>query len=296
MLKRILLFSLTNILVIITISFFMRLLGVGPYITQYGLDYNSLAVFCLLWGMAGSFISLMLSKFMAKTMMGVKLVDANDPHYGAVVRKVHEFARGAGISKMPEVGVYNSAEVNAFATGPSRNNSLVAVSTGLLQSMNESEVEGVLAHEVAHIQNGDMVTMTLIQGVVNAFVMFFARIAAFALSNALRSDNEREGGLGYFGHFIAVMVFEIMFGFLGMFVIAFFSRFREYRADAGGAKLAGSQKMIAALERLKLNFNRVDDSAESMRAMKISSRKGLMNFLSTHPSLDNRIAALKRAS
>ncbi len=296
--KRIFLFVLTNILVMVTVNIVLSLVGGHRWLDAYGINYQALMIFCLVWGFAGAGISLLLSKFMAKTMMGVKLVDERGP-YAALVQKVHLYAKQAGLSKMPEVGVYESPEVNAFATGPSKNNSLVAVSTGLLSQMNSDEVDGVLAHEVAHVANGDMVTMALIQGVVNAFVMFFARIAAFALSQAMAgnrdSDDDRPVAQGFMFHMI-VMVFEIAFSFLGMFVIAYFSRTREFRADKGGANYAGRQKMIAALRRLKTKFEMVDpNTPENFASMKISSKKGLMNFLSTHPSLDDRIAALERA-
>lgn len=295
MFKRIFLFVLTNILVMVTVSIVLSVLGVNHYVTSAGLNYSSLMIFCLIWGFVGSGISLMLSKFMAKTMMGVQIVDDRG-QYGDLVRKVHALSRMAGLTKMPEVGVYQSNEVNAFATGPSRNNSLVAVSTGLLQQMNAEEVEGVLAHEVAHVANGDMVTMALVQGVINAFVMFFARIAAFALQNVLNGDSDEEkpaaSGLAYH---LSVMVFEIAFSFLGMFVVAYFSRIREYRADKGAAQFAGKSKMIAALRRLQQKMDLVDDSQDQIKAMKISSKKGLMSFLSTHPSLEDRIAALERS-
>jgi heat shock protein HtpX len=294
MFKRIFLFMLTNILVMVSVSIIISVLGVGNYITAYGIDYSALMIFCLVWGFVGSGISLLLSKFMAKTMMGVQIVDDRGA-YGDLVRKVHLMARQAGIEKMPEVGVYQSPEVNAFATGPSKNNSLVAVSTGLLQQMNSDEVEGVLAHEVAHVANGDMVTMALVQGVVNAFVMFFARIAAFALQNVMSGDRDDDrpaaSGLAYH---LSVIVFELLFSFLGMFVVAYFSRLREFRADKGGAQFAGKQKMVAALKRLQQKIDLVDDSQDSIKAFKISSKKGLMSFLSTHPSLEDRIAALER--
>lgn len=285
----------TNILVVISISIVLSVLGIGNYLTASGINYSSLMAFCLIWGFVGSGISLLLSKFMAKSMMGVEIVDDRG-QYGDLVRKVHQMARSAGIEKMPEVGVYQSREVNAFATGPSKNNALVAVSTGLLSQMNSEEVEGVLAHEVAHVANGDMVTMALIQGVVNAFVMFFARIAAFALQNALSGDrdNDRRANSGWAYH-LSVMVFEIAFSFLGMFVIAYFSRLREFRADKGGAQFAGKHKMVSALKRLQQKMEMVDDSNPSMNTLKISSKKGVMNFLSTHPSLEDRIAALERS-
>ncbi|MBA2405972.1 MAG: protease HtpX [Bdellovibrionales bacterium] len=295
MFKRMFLFVLTNILVMVTVSLVLNILGIGHYITAAaGINYTSLMVFCLIWGFVGSGISLMLSKFMAKRMMGVEIVDERG-QYADLVRKVHGLARASGLTKMPEVGVYQSPEVNAFATGPSRNNSLVAVSSGLLNHMTTDEVEGVLAHEIAHVANGDMVTMALVQGVVNAFVMFFARIAAFALQNVMSGDqdDERPAGTGFAYH-ITVMVFEIAFSFLGMFVVAYFSRVREFRADQGGAQFAGKHKMVAALRKLKQKIDLVDDSQDQIKAMKISSQKGLMSFLSTHPSLDDRIAALER--
>jgi heat shock protein HtpX len=295
--KRIFLFMLTNILVIFTASIVLSLVGANRWMDAYGINYQALLIFCLVWGFVGSGISLLLSKFMAKQMMGVKIVEANGP-YAELVTKVHQMARQAGLSKMPEVGVYDSPEVNAFATGPSKNNSLVAVSTGLLQQMNSDEVEGVLAHEVAHVANGDMVTMALIQGVVNAFVMFFARIAAFAVSQAMagnRDSNDSRPATSGPVYYIVVIVFELLFGFLAMFIVAYFSRVREFRADKGGAQYASRAKMIAALRKLKMRIDSNDDSKDSIKAMKISSKKGFMNFLSTHPSLDDRIAALERA-
>lgn len=297
MMKRIFLFTLTNILVMVTVSIVLSLVGANRYLTPYGLDYQALMIFCLVWGFVGSGISLLMSKFMAKSMMGVEVVDERGP-YASLVAKVHQLARQAGIEKMPEVGVYQSPEVNAFATGPSKNNALVAVSTGLLQQMTSDEVEGVLAHEVAHVANGDMVTMALVQGVVNAFVMFFARIAAFALQNAMAGDRDREerrGAGDYFMTHLLVMVFEVAFSFLGMFVVAWFSRQREFRADAGGARYAGRSKMVSALKRLQQKMDRVDDSQEGLRTLKIASNKGLMSFLSTHPPLQTRIEALERA-
>lgn len=295
MFKRIFLFVLTNILVMVTVSIVLSVLGVNHYVTAAGLNYSSLMIFCLVWGFVGSGISLMLSKFMAKRMMGVEIVDERG-QYADLVHKVHSLSRAAGLTKMPEVGVYQSPEVNAFATGPSRNNSLVAVSSGLLQQMTVDEVEGVLAHEVAHVANGDMVTMALVQGVVNAFVMFFARIAAFALQNVLNGDRDEEdraAGSGLAYH-LSVMVFEIAFSFLGMFVVAYFSRIREFRADKGAAQFAGKNKMVAALRRLQQKIDLVNDSNDQIKTMKISSKKGLMSFLSTHPSLEDRIAALER--
>lgn len=292
--KRFLLVMATNVLVVISISIIMSVLGIGNYLTASGIDYSALMVFCLIWGFVGSAISLMLSKFMAKKMMGVEIVDDRG-QYGDLVRRVHQLSRQAGLTNMPEVGVYRSNEVNAFATGPSKNNALVAVSTGLLSQMNSEEVEGVLAHEVAHVANGDMVTMALIQGVVNAFVMFFARIAAFALQNVLNGDRDDDRPSSPWAYHLSVMVFEMAFSFLGMFVIAYFSRIREFRADKGAAQYAGKHKMVSALKRLQQKIEFVDDSQDALKTMKITSKKGLMNFLSTHPSLEDRIAALERS-
>lgn len=295
MFKRIFLFMLTNVLVLVSVSIILSVLGVNHYLTAQGIDYSALMIFCLVWGFAGSGISLLMSKFMAKKMMGVEIVDDRG-QYGDLVRKVHQMSKAAGIEKMPEVGIYHSPEVNAFATGPSKNNALVAVSTGLLQQMNSEEVEGVLAHEVAHVANGDMVTMALVQGVVNAFVMFFARIAAFAISQAMSGDKDDDRPVANtMTYHLIVMVCEILFSFLGMFVVAYFSRIREFRADKGGAQFAGKHKMVAALKRLQQKIDMVDDSQDSIKAMKISSKKGFMNFLSTHPSLEDRIAALERS-
>ncbi|MBF0209221.1 MAG: M48 family metalloprotease, partial [Oligoflexia bacterium] len=199
--KRFLLFFLVNILIVVTISAILNLLGVRPYLTQMGIDYQRLAIFCLVWGMGGSIISLLLSKFMVKMMMGVEIVDPKGP-YADVVQIVYQYARRAGLAKMPEVGIYDSPEINAFATGPSSSHALVAVSTGLLQRMNRQEIEGVIGHEVSHISNGDMITMTIVQGVINAFVMFFARVVAFFVEQALRKDDDESASPSFFVHII----------------------------------------------------------------------------------------------
>jgi heat shock protein HtpX len=296
--KRVILFLAVNMAMVFTISIVLRLLGVQPYLTQYGLNYVSLAVFCLVWGMGGAFFSLAISRMTAKWMMGVKVIDPNAAgEYGELVRTVHDLARAARLPAMPEVGVYDSPEVNAFATGPTKSRSLVAVSTGLLRGMNRNEVNGVLAHEIAHIANGDMVTMTLIQGIVNAFVMFLARIAAFALSAALASrsdDREESPASSGIANFIATIVFEIIFGLIGAMIVAWFSRWREYRADAGGATLAGRENMRAALQRLLNNQDRIDPSHQSLATMKISGQRGgLMAMFASHPPLEERIRRLE---
>tara|TARA_R110002072_G_scaffold64203_7_gene159857 strand:+ start:20546 stop:21421 length:876 start_codon:yes stop_codon:yes gene_type:complete len=290
--KRIVLFIATNILVMAAATILMKVLGVGNYIEGTGLNYSSLMIICLIWGGLGSFVSLLLSKWMAKTMMGLQEISVNGP-YGSIVRKVHEYAKRSNLEKMPEVYVYNSPEPNAFATGPSRNNSLVAVSTGLLEAMSEDEVEAVLAHEVSHIANGDMVTMALVQGVVNAFVMFFARVAAFAIDNALRGDDDNGKGLGHIGYFVATIVLQIVFGILAAPITMWFSRWREFRADAGSARLVGKEKMIAALEALKRNTDKMLNENKEMEVMQISSKKAMIELFASHPPLDKRIAALR---
>lgn len=290
--KRIFLFVLLNILVIVTISLTLNILGVAPYLTASGIDYYSLFIFCLIWGMGGAFISLALSRIMAKWMMGVKVIDPNtrDPNLRWLVETVYRLAKQSGISKMPEVGIYFSPEVNAFATGPTRNRALVAVSSGLLETMNEDEIEGVLSHEVAHIANGDMVTMTLLQGVINAVVMFLARIIAFVLTSSRRDDRDSSPWLRY----LITMFLEVVLSFFAMMLIAWFSRYREFKADEGGAKLAGKEKMILALKKLKRTIERADlIHNESLTAFKISSGSRLMKLFATHPPLDERIRRLE---
>ena len=291
--KRYGLLIVVNILIMTSLSIVINVLGIQPYLGSYGINYGSLAVFCLIWGMGGAFISLFISKFMAKTMMGVQIIDesSRDPEAMWLVQTIHRLARFANLPKMPEVGIYDSPEMNAFATGPSRSNPLVAVSTGLLRQMNRDEVEGVLAHEVAHIANGDMVTMTLVQGVVNAFGMFLSRIISQVLSSQVEEKNR------HMVRFIATMILDIVFNILGMFVVSYVSRLREYRADAGGASLGGKDKMIRALERLQRESSPVPDEASPMATMQISNRKGgFMNLLRTHPALEDRIERLKTTS
>ncbi|MCL4808747.1 MAG: protease HtpX [Thermoanaerobaculia bacterium] len=295
--KRVFLALAVNVLVVATISIVLSVLGVRPYLTAYGLDLPSLAVFCLVWGFGGAFISLGLSRVMAKWMMGVKLVAPStaDPAAQELVSTVHRLAQAAGLRTMPQVGIYDSDEVNAFATGPTRNRSLVAVSTGLLRRLRRDEVEGVLGHEIAHVANGDMVTMTLVQGVVNAFTMFLARVLAFFVAQFLRRDSE-EGGVSRLVYFVATIVFDILFSILGSIVVAWFSRLREFRADAGGAQLAGRERMIGALEALQRTYGIVDpaSSQAAVQTLKISGHPtGLMRFFSTHPPLETRIARLK---
>ncbi len=299
MLKRVFLFFAVSMLISVTVSIIFSALGIGHYIAQGGIQYGPLMAFCLVWGMAGSFISLLLSKKIAKWTMGVQLVTLDGPHRG-IVEKVHRLSRRAGLTTMPEVGIYQSPEVNAFATGRSKNSSMVAVSTGLLSKMDDVEVEGVLAHEVAHIANGDMVTMTLVQGVVNAFVMFLSRIVSFAVAQAMSGDKDDDRPTNPWVMMGLTMVFDIIFGILAAPIVAWFSRYREFRADKGGADLAGKEKMIAALESLQRAYpqllleNNADKPNPNFRSMQISSKTGVMALFSTHPPLEVRIAALKR--
>ncbi len=284
--KRIFLFIVTNLLVVATITIILSILGVDRYAGVGGL-----AVFCFVWGMVGAFISLAMSRFMAKQAMGVRLVDGHtgqeelDWLHSTVTRLTQQ----ANLP-LPEIGFYESPEVNAFATGPSKSRSLVAVSSGLLRTMRRDEVEGVLAHEVAHIANGDMVTMTLLQGIINAFVMFLARL----IVGALRSQGSRDDRGYSMSDFFLVQALQMVLGILGSFVTAWFSRQREFRADYGGAQLAGRPHMIAALRRLAANRELVETQHAALAAFKISGAHSWMALLSTHPPLEERIAALER--
>ncbi|CAM3906563.1 protease HtpX [Alkalicoccus chagannorensis] len=303
--KRVGLFILTNILVITTILIawtvittftdINRSYDLGADAGGLGIDYVSLGVLSILIGFAGSFISLALSRVMAKKMMKVKVIDPDNPanaHERNVVEKVHRFSRAAGLMHMPEVGIYQSPEVNAFATGPTKKRSLVAVSQGLLQSMDDDAVEGVVAHEVAHVANGDMVTMTLLQGIVNTFVVFFSRIAALLVSRLVRSEMQ------FIVRIAAIFIFQILFSILGSLVVMAYSRWREYHADRGGADLAGKDKMAHALrslqahvEKANIKQDRTDDSA--VATMKISTKGSAARLFSSHPPLDERIARLE---
>ncbi len=294
--KRIFLFILVNILVLTMITIVLNIFNVQPYISQYGISYTDLLIFCLVWGMGGAFISLALSRVMAKWMLGVKVIDqrTKDPHLKDLVNMVQRLAQKAHLPEVPEIGVYKSAEVNAFATGPSKRRSLVAVSSGLLENMKKNELEGVLAHELSHINNGDMVTMTLLQGVVNAFVMFLARVLALILSGFGRGD--KRGSYGSF--MVFTFLFQMVFMVLGSLVVLWYSRRREFRADAGGAHLAGKEKMISSLERLKTFVKRHVPTAEkeSLQTFKIStpSKSGFAYLFSSHPPIEMRIEHLKK--
>ena len=291
MFKRFFFFALVNIAVVAVILVIAHFFGLETrYLTPNGLNLTALAFMSLLWGFVGSFVSLFMSKWLAKKTMGVQLISQpKNSQENKIVEIVSRIASQAGL-KTPEIGIYDSPEVNAFATGWSRNNSLVAVSSGLLSEMSPAEIEGVLAHEMAHIANGDMVTMTLIQGVVNAFVIFFARIAAFAVQKAMGRDNEAIGGFAYLGLSI---LFEIIFGILASTIVFAFSRWREFGADAGGAKFVGKRNMIAALQKLQKLTHRIDPSQKSFATLKISDRPGFAKFFSSHPPLEKRIEVLE---
>ncbi len=295
MAKRIVLFLAVNLLVVVTISILVSVLGLRPYLTRTGIDYPALMAFCLVWGMGGAVISLALSRVMAKAMMGVQVIDprTNDATAQQLLSTVGRLAQASGIP-MPEVGVYDSDDPNAFATGPTRSRALVAVSTGLLRRMDRTEVEGVLGHEISHVANGDMVTMTLLQGVVNAFVLFLARVLAWGAAQAMRRHDDEAPSWGLA---IALqMVLEIGLMFLGMIVVAWFSRWREFRADAGGARLAGREAMIRALEALRRSVGRAEPEASAIAALRISNPGGFARLFATHPPLEERIARLRAAA
>ena len=286
--KRVLLFVLTNLAIMVTLSIVLNLLGVaGYYRPDGGINHTALMVFAFVWGMGGAFISLLMSRFIAKRAMGVKLVNGQTGHSELdwLYNTVSRLAQQANLP-MPEVGYYESPEVNAFATGPSRRKSLVAVSSGLLGQMRRDETEGVLAHELAHIQNGDMVTMTLIQGVVNAFVLYLSRVIAGVVRNAVDARYAMIVG------FAVTIALDILLGILGMMIVAWFSRAREFRADAGAASLAGREKMIAALRRLQSTTRLIDNREPELATLKINNRRAMLLF-ATHPPLEARIQALE---
>jgi heat shock protein HtpX len=291
MMKRIFLFILTNLAVVFVINITLRLLGVDRVLDRGGaINFNALLVMSLVIGFAGSIISLFMSKWSAKRMVGAQIITApSDPTERWLVETVRRQALSVGIG-MPEVAIYDAPDVNAFATGWNKNDALVAVSTALLHSMSRDEAEAVLAHEISHVANGDMVTLTLIQGVVNTFVVFFSKLFGIFVDSMLRKDGEERGpGIG---SFIAEIVAQLVLGVLASIIVMWFSRHREFRADAGGAALAGREKMIAALERLKINHEQVSLPRE-MAASGISGGTGMSRLFMTHPPLEERIAALR---
>lgn len=290
--KRIVYFLLTNIAIMLVLSVVLQLLGVESILQNNGtdLDLQALLIFSAVFGMGGSFISLMMSKWMAKRMSGAEVI--KQPRNGTekwLLDTVQRMSQKAGIG-MPEVAVFHTEEINAFATGMSRNNALVAVSSGLLSNMSENEAEAVIAHEIAHVANGDMVTLTLIQGVVNSFVIFISRIVGFFVDRVLLK-NDRGHGMGYY---IASFVAQIIFGILASGIVMYFSRWREFRADEGGADLAGTRNMIAALEKLRRNSG-ASEMPEQMAAFAIygGTKNSFKKFFMSHPPLEDRIRALK---
>ena len=289
--KRILLFLVTNLAVVLVLSVAMKVFGIDQYIAAQGGSAFGLLVFAAVFGFGGALISLAMSKWSAKRMMGVRLIDQpRDNVERWLVDTVRRQAQEAGIG-MPEVGIFDSLEPNAFATGANKNKALVAVSTGLLQRMRKEEVEAVLGHEVGHVANGDMVTLTLIQGVVNTFVIFLARIIGNFVDKAI-FKNENGGGIGYF---VVVIVCEILLGILASVIVMWFSRKREFRADAAGALLASPQAMVGALEALK-RAHQPEGLPQQMAAFGINAGvpSGIKRFFMSHPPLDERIDALKR--
>lgn len=290
---RIGLFLLTNLAVLVLASATLSLLGFNSIMAQNGVDLNleALLVFCAVFGMSGSLISLALSKWMAKRSTGTQLIEQpRNESERWLLQTVEQLAREAGIG-MPEVGVFHSEASNAFATGWNRNNALVAVSTGLLSRFDRNEIRAVLAHEIGHVANGDMITLSLIQGVVNTFVMFFARIIGHTVDRVV-FKTERGLGIGYY---ITTFVAEIVLGLLASMIVMWFSRRREFRADASGAQLAGKGAMIAALQRLRAEQDLPKEMPASLTAFGISGdiKHGLAALLRTHPSLEDRIRALQ---
>ena len=288
--KRIFLFLVTNLAVVAVLSIVARITGLDHWVAMHGGSYEGLLAMAALFGFGGALISLAMSKWMAKRAMGVQVIErpANATEEG-LVSTVRQLATQAGMG-MPEVGVFESPQPNAFATGARRDAALVAVSTGLLQSMNRSEVEAVLGHEITHVANGDMVTLTLIQGVVNTFVIFLSRIVGGIVDRALSRDGEGRGGIGYF---VSVMIAQLLLGILASTIVMWFSRRREFRADAGGARLAGRNNMIGALERLKIAHE--PSLPKQLAAFGIGGGPGtgFQRLFMSHPPLEERIAALR---
>lgn len=287
--KRIVLFLATNVAIMVVLGITVHVLGLNQFMAGGQLNLTMLLAFSAVLGFGGSFISLLISKKVAKWSTGAQVIETpRNPTEQWLVSTVQRFADKAGIA-MPEVAIYEGAP-NAFATGPSKSNSLVAVSTGLLQSMSREEAEAVLAHEVAHIANGDMVTLTLIQGVVNTFVFFLARVVGFMVDQFLRKDDSESSGTGM-GYFITVIVMEITLGILASIIVMYFSRQREFRADSGAAWLMGNkQPMISALKRL--GGVQAGELPSNMAASGISGKGGVMALFSSHPPIEQRIEAL----
>lgn len=295
--RRIFLFLALNFIICITISVLLSLLGVSRYLYTHNMSLPTLFLIFFVYGMTGSVVSLLLSKKMAKWMMGLRVITPYDvSQEGILLRRiVKDLSQKASLPKMPEIAVFSSPIPNAFATGPSASNSLVAVSTGLLQQLKEEEIEAVVGHELAHIKNGDMVTMTLLQGVVNTFVLFLSYVVAHAISMSSRRGKEEGGNLAVF--YITRMVLEILFMIVGSMIVASFSRYREYRADLGGAILSSKENMIRALKRLEVPSKKIEksDIPEAVEALMCNGRISVIELFSTHPPIQKRIKALEES-
>ncbi len=290
--KRVFLFLMTNLAILVVINITLRLLGVDKILNASGgINFTALLIMSAVMGFAGSLISLLMSKWMAKRSVGARVIEApSNATERWLFNTVQRQAQQAGIG-MPEVAIYDSPEINAFATGWNRNSALVAVSTGLMNHMTQDEAEAVLAHEISHVANGDMITLTLIQGVVNTFVIFFSRIIGYLVDRLVFKVERGEGP----AFFIVSMIAQVVLGILANMIVMWFSRYREFHADAGGAHLAGKQKMIAALERLKMNHEQAA-LPKSVAAFGISGGGGFAKLFMTHPPLEERIEALRRAT
>jgi len=292
---RIGLFLLTNLAVLVVVGIIMSIFGVGSTHTAGGLNLTNLLILCFLWGMVGSIISLLLSKPLAKWTTKTQVIQSpNNQAEAWLLQTVNELSQRAGI-KMPEVGIFPSHQSNAFATGWNKNKALVAVSTGLLGRMNQDELRAVLAHEIGHVANGDMVTLALIQGVVNAFVMFFARIIGNFVDRVIFKNESDSPGIAYF---VTSIIMDIVLGIAASAIVMYFSRIREYRADEAGARLAGKQAMISALLSLRQEQELPDEMPQEMKAFAISAGKekgfSIAALFQTHPSIEDRVAALQR--
>jgi heat shock protein HtpX len=290
--KRVLLFLATNLAIVVVLSIVAQVLGIDRYLSANGGNLVGLLVFAALFGFGGAFISLAISKWMAKRTMGVRVIQQPQGSTEQwLVDTVRRQAKAAGIG-MPEVGIFDSPEPNAFATGARKDNALVAVSTGLLQRMTQNEAEAVLGHEISHVANGDMVTLTLIQGVVNTFVIFLARIIGNIVDRTVFRSEDGRGP----AYFISVIVSEIVLGILASMIVMWFSRYREFRADRGGAALSGRENMISALERLKSVHEPLPSQLAAFGISAGDGPRGFRRFFMSHPPLNERIAALKQLS
>lgn len=282
-----------NIGIMIMLSIVLALFGFAGYRTPGGINHASLLLFCAVFGFGGAFLSLAISKWIAKFAYRIRILDPNghlDNYDRWLLETVHDQAQRAGLKKMPEVGIYDSPEINAFATGPSRNNSLVAFSAGLLGNMSHEHVAAVSAHEVGHVANGDMVTMTLLQGVLNTFVMFISRIIAFAVGNFVREE------LRFIVEFITIIALQLIFGVMASIVLAWYSRQREFKADAFAAGLTSREAMAGALESLGRSMGTIDRDRPQLASMKANGVPAALRLFSTHPPIEERIARLRNAN